>query len=76
MRSSDDPSDQSRSPRRSNHFLQSIDNCMSIRVSKQREVMLIVIASTEATTKDESAELFVERNRARRSSRAHRVQSN
>ena len=39
---------------------------MHIRVSKHREVMLLVNANTEATSRGESAEPFVERTRARK----------
>ena len=46
-------------------FSKSIDNSTSIRVSKHREVMLLVNASTEAPSQGESAEPFVERTRAR-----------
>ncbi len=43
------------------YLRESIDNRMLIRVSKHCEVMLLVIAITEATNLDESAEPFVER---------------
>ena len=44
-------------------FPHSIDNRMSIQLSKHRKVMLLVIAITEATTEDEPAKLFVERKK-------------
>jgi hypothetical protein len=48
------------------HPRYSIDKRMSIRLSKHREVVLLVIAITEAHA-DEPAESFVERTRARQS---------
>ena len=48
-----------------NQFQKSIDNSTSIRVSKQREVMLLVNANTEATSRG-IAEPIVERTRARK----------